>query len=218
MVVLAAIAAGGAWYLRGGSSSAVPELPRAGDAAGSAAGSATATGGQRAEGAPPEAVAATARGEARARRDALRAQIARQLANRLRAGSGSAPASPRAPADPRPPGNLRNNLGGREALVERLNQDFMPLASECIEQAHARTPRLEGMLAIGLETIADEELGAVVEVADPAPTNDVLDPSLLECLRESAFSLTLPPPLTSGREKLEITLPIEPAPDAGAPR
>jgi hypothetical protein len=99
-----------------------------------------------------------------------------------------------------------------------LNQDFMPLASECIEQAQARTPQLKGMLAIGLETIADEELGAVVDLADPAPTNDVLDPLLLECIRESAFSLTLPPPLTSGREKLEITLPIEPAPDTGTPR
>ncbi len=148
----------------------------------------------------------------------MRERIARQLASRQTApaadGGSAQAAPPRSPTDPRPPGNLRDKIGGREALVARLNEDFMPLAAECIEQAQARTPQLAGMLAIGLETIADEELGAVVEVADPAPTSTVMDPLLLECIRESAFSLTLPPPLTSGREKFELTLPIGPGPNA----
>jgi hypothetical protein len=74
------------------------------------------------------------------------------------------------------------------------------------------------MLAIGLETLADEQLGAVVDIADPAPGNKIADPLLLECIRESAFSLSLPPPPGSGREKFEITIPIEPGSDAGAPR
>ena len=111
---------------------------------------------------------------------------------------------PRSPTDPRPPGNLRDKIGGRPALLERLNRDFMPLASECIEQAQERMPQLAGMLAIGLETLADEQLGAVVDAADPAPGNRIMDPLLLECIRESAFSLSLPPPPGSGREKFEI--------------
>jgi hypothetical protein len=218
LVVLAAIAAGAAWYLRRGSKTP-GEMPRAGDAPGSLEGAPppARTGGA---GALPDAAASKRRGEARTKRDALREQIARQLASRpatAAAGSGSA-ARPRAPTDPRPPGNLRDNLGGREALAARLNEDFMPLAAECIEEAQARMPQLAGMLAIGLETIADEELGAVVEVAEAAPASTVLDPLLLECIRESAFSLTLPPPLTSGREKFELTLPVEPAPAPGGPR
>jgi hypothetical protein len=215
LVVLAVIAASAAWYLRRGSKGP-GEPPRAGDASGSTEG-APQPARSRGAGAPPDAAAAKRRGEARAKRDALREQIARQLASRPAAGSGSA-ARPRAPTDPRPPGNLRDNLGGREALVARLNEDFMPLAAECIEDAQARMPQLAGMLAIGLETIADEELGAVVEVAEPAPASTVLDPLLLECIRESALSLTLPPPLTSGREKFELTLPIGPAPGSGTPR
>ena len=68
---------------------------------------------------------------------------------------------------------------------------------------------------LGIETLADEELGAVVDVAGAAPDNEIQDPDLLECIRETALSLTLPPGLTTGREKFEITLRIEPNRDAG---
>jgi hypothetical protein len=223
IAILVVIAAGVVWYRARGASGTADD-PRAGAASGtaSAAGAAPAAGSSQAglAGAPPGTRSPTARGEARAKRDALREQIARQLASRPapdEAGRGSA-ASPRPPTDPRPRGNLRNNLGGRDALVAHLNEEFMPLASECIEQAEARSPRLSGMLAIGLETIADEELGAVVDAADPTPTNNVVDPLLFECIRESALSLTLPPPLTSGREKFELTLPVGPRSGSGAPR
>lgn len=223
VVILVAIAAGVVWYLARGSSSTTDD-PRAGEASGTAgtAGTAPAAGSGQVggAGAPPGAHSPTVRAEARAKRDALREQIARQLASRAAAtdaGSGSA-APPRSPTDPRPRGSLRNKLGGRDALVAYINEEFMPLASECIEQAEARSPRLSGMLAIGLETIADAELGAVVDAADPTPTNNVVDPLLLECIRESALSLTIPPPLTSGREKFELTLPVGPQPGSGAPR
>jgi len=223
MVILAVIAASVVWYLARGSrgTADAPGAPGAAGSAGSMeAGSAAAGSSQGGRAGAPGPRSPSARGEARAKRDALREQIARQLASHQaanEAGSGSA-APPRSQADPRPRGNLRNNLGGRDALVAHLNEEFMPLASECIEQAEARSPRLSGMLAIGLETIADEQLGAVVDAADPAPTNNVADPLLFECIRESALSLTLPPPLTSGRERFELTLPVGPQPGSGAPR
>jgi hypothetical protein len=219
LVVLVVIAAGVLWYRLRASSGTTDDPPRAGASSGSA-GPAAGPARDGTASAPRDGRSPAARAEARAKRDALREQIARQLASRSAAtdtGSGSAP-PPRLPTDPRPPGNLRNRIGGREALIERLNQDFMPLASECIEQAEARSPRLAGMLALSLETIADEQLGAVVEVAEPAPTNNVVDPLLLECIRESALSLALPPPPASGREKFQLTLPVGPQPDAGAPR
>ena len=47
----------------------------------------------------------------------------------------------------------------------------MPLAHECIERAQERSPSLKGMLALSIETISDEQLGAVVDVAEAAPNN-----------------------------------------------
>lgn len=223
LLVLVLIAVLVAWYLRSGSSSAgdEPQVDRGGSAAGSSGSArspASTASGSAAAGSsakPP-----TSRAEARAKRDALRDQIARQLAKReAQAGSGSAAvAPPRSPTDPRPPGNLVDQTGSHQAVAERLNRDFMPLASECIEQAQERAPRLSGMLVLGFETMADEQLGAVVDVADPTPRNTVADPLLLECLRESALSLSLPPLPANGRDAFELSIPVEPAGDAGVPR
>ena len=223
LVALVLIAAGVVWYRLRASSGTDAGGPRAGDKTGDKtgpAGSAAGPGQGGSAGAPRDGKSPAMQAETRAKRDALREQIARQLAARPApdaAGSGSAP-PPRSPTDPRPPGNLRNHLGGREALVEYLNKDFMPLASECIEEAELRSPQLAGMLAIGLETIADEQLGGVVDLAEPTPANNVMDPLLFECIRQSAFSLALPPPLTSGRERFQITLPVGPQPDAESPK
>jgi hypothetical protein len=197
------------WYLRDRPAAAV-DAPRAGSAvvapsvvAGHDEGTAALVP------AAADAAAPASRSDARARRDALRDQIARQLAQR-----------PAPPPQPAPlagstgdgaPGGLRDRTGSRQALVDQLNRDFMPLASECIEQAQARTPALAGLLAIGVETMADEQLGAVVDVADRAPGNKIEDPLLFECLRESAFSLSLPPPPSGGREKFQLTIPVDAA-------
>ena len=208
IAVLVAIAVGIVWYLRRTPSGAAATASAAEERAASPAAAATGVGHSTEALAPQDAARATPRGDARAKRDALREQIARQLAQRPTASSDSAPAPPASSSDP-PSGGLRNRLGSRQVLVDQLNRDFMPLASECIEQARERTPQLAGMLAISLETIADEQLGAVVDVADPAQSNKVVDPLLFECIRESAFSLSLPPPPTGGREKFEITMPIE---------
>jgi hypothetical protein len=101
-------------------------------------------------------------------------------------------------------------------LFQAVKQDFVPLARECIEQARARAPQLAGTLALRLEAISDEQLGAVIEAVEPSGNNSVLDPLLLECARESAFSLTLPPTLVTGRKVFEIRMRVgtEPAPDA----
>lgn len=203
LVIVAVIA----WYLRRGSSAGMVEAPAV---PGRAPPPATAIGaGHPTEAQAPRDAAAIQRSDARAKRDALREQIARQLAQRPAAASTGSASPPAAlPSEP-PSGQLRNRLGSRQQLVEQLNHDFMPLASECIEQAQARAPQLAGMLTISMETIADEQLGAVVDVADPSPRNNVADPLLLECIRESAFSLSLPPPPTGGREAFEITIPVD---------
>lgn len=155
------------------------------------------------------------RQELREQRDALRRRILQALAaspTPVIPDTPSAAAPTAAAPVPRPPGNLVDRIGGREALARQLNHDFMPLADECIERAQETSPQLAGMLILGIETVADQELGAVVEQAEPSPRSSVSDPGLLECIRETALSLRLPPPPASGREKFELSLRIEPKP------
>ena len=144
----------------------------------------------------------------RAKRDALRSEILDALADRPQPRPVT---SARDEDEPAPEsGQLTDRIGGREALLEHLNHDLMPLADECIEQARARRPELEGMLAIGIDTVADEELGGIVEAVTIQPQNEVDDAELLECLSQTALSMILPPPPESGREQFMITLPIDP--------
>ena len=93
-------------------------------------------------------------------------------------------------------------------MLKQLNGDLMPLIDECLEQARERDPALAGLLAIGIETVADEELGGVVEEAYAHEQNTIDAPDLLECVRESALSMITPPPPSSGRDKLMLTIPV----------
>jgi hypothetical protein len=218
IVLLVAIAVGVWWYPRCGPSGAASGAPaRAAASERAAAPPAAATGVGHSTETVASQDAAAQRSTARAKRDALREHILRQLALRAAAPSGGAPppgAAAGSSSDPAS-GGLHNRLDERhQPVVDQLNRDFMPLANECIEQAQARVPQLAGMIALSMETVADEQLGAVVDIAEPAPSNQVVDPLLFECLRESAFSLTLPPPPTGGRMKAMITMRIDPPPGA----
>ena len=55
---------------------------------------------------------------------------------------------PPRPDDDAPAGTLTDRTGWSDASAgKQLNKEFMPLASECIDHARARKPRLEGLLA-----------------------------------------------------------------------
>ncbi len=114
------------------------------------------------------------------------------------------------------PGTLVDRVGGREALVAHLNQEFMPLARECIEQALAREPQLKGMLALSVETVAHAELGGVIDVAEVGEGNEIHERELHECMRETALTVSLPAPLVTGREKFMLTLKVGMDRGAGA--
>lgn len=216
IVVLVAITVGVWWYLRRGPSGAASGAPAAEQRAAPA--TAAATGVRHATEAVASQGAAAQRSTARAKRDALREQILRQLAQRAAAPSGGAPSPAAAAGSANDPasGGLQNRLDDRhQVVVDALNRDFMPLATECVEQARQRTPQLAGTIELAMETVADEQLGAVVDVAEPAPTNKLVDPLLFECLRETAFSLSLPPPPTGGRMKAMITFRVDPPSESG---
>lgn len=135
------------------------------------------------------------------------------LRERLLAAEAAREAARGPQPEPEPaasPGELTDRTGrGDPALLELLNTDFMPLADECIATAREANPELAGMLAVGVELLADDELGAIVESVEFPPTNELDDQELQTCIRETALSMILPP-APSGRDAFMLTLPIEP--------
>jgi len=123
------------------------------------------------------------------------------------AGPGRAPSSPGRSGGAGSSGELHDKTGwGDPSVGKQLNREFMPLASECIEQAVARRPGLHGVLGVTLQLSPTENGKAIVTSIKPRPDNQVDDPELFECIRESSFSLDgLKAP-----HDFEITMPIEP--------
>jgi hypothetical protein len=126
------------------------------------------------------------------------------------AGSTAAAAGASAPLPPAPgaaDSGLRDRTGGRgEAIARQLNKELMPLASECIEQALARSPALEGLLALDLSLAPTEGGKALVESVVESPNNQIHDAELVECLRQSSFAL-------EGLESsysFQLSMPIKP--------
>jgi hypothetical protein len=92
------------------------------------------------------------------------------------------------------------------SVAKQLNKEFMPLASECIEQAVARNRKLQGLLAFTMVISPTDSGKAIVSSLTVRPDNQINDPELFECIRESSFSLEgLKAP-----HDFDITMPIEP--------
>jgi hypothetical protein len=108
---------------------------------------------------------------------------------------GADPAPPRPALPPgatkaAPADQLVDQTGWKDPSVTRhLNKDFMPLASECIEQAKARKPHLRGRLVFAVSLAPTENGRAIVASIKLRHDNEIEDPELLECIRESALAL-----------------------------
>lgn len=153
----------------------------------------------------------SARGHVGARDDAARV-------SRAFDGRGCEPGRARARAGERDPPTanddgdtgLTNRLGPEhEALTKAINAELIPLTEECIELATARGPAPRGMLAIDVSAIGDEDVGAVVESVEFPEANELHDPELLECVRESSLAMNLPPPPEGGRTSFTVTMRVD---------
>ena len=160
-------------------------------------------------------------------REAMRRRIVEAMDARQRAagerddgsaGGGGRPASPpREPSGAMPPeeaapapGNLTDRTGNHGYLMKVMNEDLVPLADECYALARETQPELAGMLVIDVEIIGDEDIGGVIESATPGQANELADPGLVECVRESLLSTTLPPPPQGGKDAISLSLRLEP--------
>ncbi|MCE9577324.1 MAG: hypothetical protein K8W52_29515 [Deltaproteobacteria bacterium] len=103
-------------------------------------------------------------------------------------------------------GGLVDRRGRNDGLGAQLNREFMPLASECIDLAQARNPALTGTLILQISLAPGDHGKAIVAAVKPRADNTIADPELLECIRESSFSLDA---LVSPYD-FDLTMPITP--------
>lgn len=222
VVVLLVLAAG--WLALGGGATHAVET----GAASVTRANSSAAAGERAPGPRSERGEArpVRRAAARAEREALRRRILDALEGRgraearaARADADAGPGEVRRPAgdgeaaaadEAAPVGPLVDRTGEHGYLMKVSNEELMPLAAECEALARATRPDLTGMLVLDFEILADEELGGVVEAVVPGQLNEVDDPTLLECMRESILSITLPAPPQGGRDAISLSIPLDP--------
>jgi hypothetical protein len=134
----------------------------------------------------------------------------------LDAPGARAPAAPTS-ASGEAPGTMADRTGKLGPEVKALNQQLMPLVGQCFDQAKERGVRGNGMLALGVKLAGAEGIGRIIESVEPTANNAIGDPELIDCVRQSAFTVDLPPPTSDGASDIMLTMPFEGAPDAGVP-
>jgi hypothetical protein len=128
-----------------------------------------------------------------------------------------APAAAASSASGEAPAGMKDRTGKMGPEVKALNQQLLPLVDQCFDQAKERGVRGRGMLALEVKFAGAEGIGRIIESVEPAESNAIGDPELIDCVRQSAFTVDLPPPTASGASEAMLTIPFEGAPDAGAP-
>lgn len=161
-----------------------------------------------------------------ARREAMQRQIVAALATRdattrPAADRGETPAAPAGKSRPGGPAaddpaanTIIDRTGNHGYLTRVLGQDLMPLVDECHALVREEHPDLAGMLVLDLEILGDEDIGGVVNTIDPGKGNEIAEPALLECVRESLLATTLPPPEQGGRDAISLSMRFDPPPAA----
>lgn len=227
VVLIVALVIAGAWFVWGGG-------PAEGGAPGVEVGAratvAASASGREARGATEDEARAEKRRADRRARDALRGKIVEALARgeaeparvRDEGGDGEAGAAARkgrvgaGEEAPPTPGSLVDRSGNRGYLMKTMNEELMPLVDECFALARATNPALKGELRLNVELLGDAELGGVVDSVEPDANNELGDPGLVECARESILATTLPPPPQGGRDAFMLSLKLGAEDDAAA--
>jgi hypothetical protein len=215
-IVLLALVSFGSWLLVGRE-----VLPRSGTSAHGRDGGSTGSVASTVEPPLPAFASEPARAAAKSERQAMHRRILEAVEAREHAAGphehndaegGRSPGSAIAGPDDAPPtpGNLTDRTGNHGYLVKVMNEDLMPLADECYALARHSNPSLAGMLVLDFAFIGDEEIGGVVESVELGASNELLDPGLLECMRESILAITLPPPEHDGRDAISLSIPLSP--------
>ncbi len=166
---------------------------------------------------PPPAAITTASGEPtdaasparpvldKAKRDAMREAIYRAW--------GMAPPDERTHPSTWPTSPSASGEGfGKDYVRERIRDDYYPLAKDCYERGLKKNPKLAGKLVASFRIVGTKNTGGLVDWVDTASEDNTLDDrEVLECMKQSLYSVTFDPPPHDG--VVTVTYPIEFSPD-----
>jgi len=132
-------------------------------------------------------------------------------------GTSAAPAGSGGEPDHVPgEGTMKDRTGLMGDEVKVINRELMPMIDQCVDEAHERNPRLHGMLGLSVKLASAEGVGSIFETVEPTAKNQVDDAEMIDCIRQSAFTISLPQPKANSLHEGELTIPIDAVADAGA--
>jgi hypothetical protein len=100
----------------------------------------------------------------------------------------------------------------KEYIQHVMREELFPLARQCYEQLLERQPDAGGRVTLSYSIVGDAQLGGYVDDTsiDAGAPDDIQDPEMLTCMRESMNSVSFAPPKTGGA--VTVDYPIELAP------
>lgn len=100
----------------------------------------------------------------------------------------------------------------KEYIQHVMREDLFPLARQCYEQFLERQPDAGGRVTLSYSIVGDADLGGYVDDTsiDAGAPDDIQDPEMQTCMRESMNSVSFAPPKTGGA--VTVVYPIEFAP------
>ena len=147
-------------------------------------------------------------------RDELQRRIIEALLRApLDGGSTTAedPTSGTAPVPP--PRAYGDNTELDHAYIQHvMREDLFPLAMQCYQQLLERQPDAGGKVVLHFGIVGDPHLGGYVDDAtiDAGTPEDIQDPEMQTCIRESMLSVAFAPPAKGGAVTVEYPFEFSP--------
>ncbi len=136
----------------------------------------------------------------KARRDAMREAIYRAWGMQPpdeRTNPSTWPAAPSA----------KGEGFGKDYIRQRIREDYIPLARDCYKQGLKKNPTLAGRLVTSFRIVGTKGTGGLVDWVDTASEENTLDDAdVIECLKQSMYSVTFDPPPDDG--VVTVTYPL----------
>ena len=145
-------------------------------------------------------------------RDELQRRIIESLLAPLDGGPTPAEAPGSGPSTS-PPRAYGNNTDLDRAYIQQvMREDLFPLARQCYDQLLERQPDAGGKISLHFGIVGDAHLGGYVDDAtiDAGTPEDIQDPEMLTCIRESMLSVAFAPPTKGGAVTVDYPFEFSP--------
>ena len=104
----------------------------------------------------------------------------------------------------------------KDYVQQRIRDDYMPLAKDCYRQGLKKHPDLEGKLVVKLRIVGTKNTGGLVDWVETANEENTLDDAdVIECLKQSMYSVSFEPPPDDGYVTVTVPVNLRTDHDAG---